>query len=181
MKQLKKSSKFFTTIVIVCTLFLLSNCNKSGDEEDPQAKYVGTWTLENIGVESTIEGKTLEQYITENGGSLSNVQAVSENILSILNDLFGGGVGKIELKEDNTFVVTFGTAGNTRTESGSWSFNASTETLTISPDSGGDLEVMSLSSSELILQQVGYLLVDVNDDQIEEQIEVLFEFFYSKL
>jgi hypothetical protein len=175
MKQSKNNITFLLTILFTSALLIFTSCSESG-EEDPQQKFVGTWTLDRTVVGFYVNSKTLEQFLIDSGASEEEIMLVQELLISGLEDEFDDD-GQIELKSDNTYVANFGND----TDTGTWSFNANTETLTItSSDGDQDIDVISITSSKLVIGLVMSMFGDVDEDGTDDEIEVQMQQEYLK-
>ena len=178
MKRSKRNLAYLATVLITYSLLIFSGCSESSEEEpDPQSQFVGTWTTENITVAFFVDGKSLEEYILDGGGSADDVTSATQNLFSILEDELGGSEGEVELKADNTYTAKF---GNVTKDKGTWSYNPTTETLTFNSDGGQEVDVSSFSSSKIVIEQTGVLSEDIDSDEIEEEIDVYLSYNYIK-
>lgn len=176
MKQSKKSLNYFLSILFACSLLLLSNCGTEG-EADPQDQFVGTWSLDQTNVDFTVDGKSLEQFLLDDGATADEVQQAQELLLAFIEDEFGTE-GEIKLNADNTYSATFGSD----TDTGTWAYNDATGILTINSNDGQqDIDVKSITPSTLIIAIEEILIGDINDDGTDEDILLYMEQNYTKL
>ena len=175
MKQSKNNITFLLTILFTSSLLVFSSCSENG-EEDPQQKFVGVWTLDRTIVGFSVDGMSVEEFLLDNGASTEEVELVQEQLISVLQGAFDEE-GQIELKADNTYVANFGND----TDTGTWNYVASSETLTITSNDGDqDIEVISLTSSKLIIGLVISMFGDIDANGTDDEIEVQMQQEYLK-
>lgn len=179
MDRFKKSLTFLSSLFIVFSLLLFANCSSDSEGENADAQFVGTWNLTSVSVELSIDGKSLVQYLIDNG-------EMTQGEAELLEDFFKSFLeaelsdGQIELKSDHTYVADFGDDPDT----GKWSYDASSKYLTIDSDDPGEdtqmIMVKSITSSTLIIEQKEIVEEDIDDDGTSEEIDAAIEMTFSK-
>jgi hypothetical protein len=108
---MKKSIAVFAWILAAG--FLLSqftSCKKEG--ESVKDDLVGTWTIDNVTLEVTVEGKSLTEFFVDAGFSQSDAAQFAALFETALMQSF---TGTVQFKADNTYTATVSGDSNTGT------------------------------------------------------------------
>ena len=179
MNRFKQSNAFLVILSTIFSLLLFSHCSDDNDVEGENAKLVGTWILSSVDAEFMIDGKTMLDYLVDEG-ELTEIEAelIEVYLKALLEDELDDG--EIIIKSDHTYVVDFGDG----IETGTWSYDSSTKYLSINPDDIDEDPVMimvkSITSTTLTIEQS-----ETIEEEIEEgipiEIEATIEMVFTKM
>ncbi len=161
--------------LVICSLFLLPSCK---EDPAPSDNLIGTWTSDEITLNTTVNGKTLLQYyMDEFDLTASEAQVYVDMVNSIVEDFFPQNM-TIQFKSDNTYTST--TDGES--DSGTWSLSSDKKKLTTDPGTADQmiLDVIELTSSKLHLQVTQNQTEDINADEVPETLVVIVDMTFTK-
>ncbi len=116
-------------------LLLFLSCHK--EKDNPGNYLIGTWAISSRTVSATVYGKTVEQYLIEEGYGQVTAGEISNSFYNSLVELYSGTT---EFKPDSTFTGTiFGIQ-----ETGTWSMNSERDKMTLTGSISGRILVIVL-------------------------------------
>lgn len=169
---MKKLFLLAGTVLLFC---VLPSCE---DDSAPEDELIGTWTSDEISMNATVNGKTLQQYyMDEFGLTASEAQQWVDMVNSILEDYFPQNI-TIQFKSDNTYT---GTADG-EPDSGTWSISSDGKKLTTDPGTVDEMvmDIVELTSDKLHLRMSQNESEDINGDDVYETLAVAIDMTFTR-
>jgi len=157
--------------LIVAVMFFVS-CE---EDEEKIVSIVGTWTVESVSADMTIDGLSFMDYYTTTLG-------VPESIVQLMYNEFKKEIesmsGSIELKEDGTYVENFedGNDGDGVDDdnTGLWEISADNKVFTVDKGTEDEMvfNILTLTDSKLVMTANTTEYEDLNEDGIDETMVI---------
>ncbi|MFK7952625.1 MAG: hypothetical protein AB8B73_07235 [Ekhidna sp.] len=177
MKKINNKN-LYLFLIPLCSLFI--SCDNNEDDLtaiDGQADIIGTWTISDVFYEFLIDGTDFIEWLEANLElSPTEVQELEDTYINLID----GFKGKITFNKDNTFSSNLTDENN---DTGSWTLINSNLTLrsdTAENEEGGVYKVISLTSSNLILEVVETGISDFGEDGTNETSTTTLRLSFSK-
>lgn len=162
-------------LLLLLLLVSVFGCNK--DEEGySDEDILGAWNITGATADISVNDMPLVDYLMNSQG-LSETDALALEI--IMSDNFASGfLGDIEFKADHTFVAKFGTSPE---QTGTWELNVKDLKIQNTGESDvTDARILVLNSALMVLRFTEEQTDDINNDQTDEDISVVFELSLQK-
>ncbi len=178
MKNLLKNVLYL--LIIPLSLAFMISCSEDDDDGGDigsRSDLIGTWTVDGVTFEFTIDGVDIITWLVDNLG-LSTEDA--DEFRGIFEAAFEEGFisGTITFDDDGTYQSTIGGEA----DSGDWELNGSTLTIQSSApgDSPTNIEITTLTSSSAVLSFSETEEEDFDDDGTREELAITIEMTLSK-
>ncbi len=183
MKSHTTPRKAFFTAFLLCAMTVVcffSSCNND-DETSPSDLLIGEWTFSSASMDLTINGKTLVQYLMDEGElTESEAEILVDSLYGMIEDDFvPESTVVITIKSDGTYLITDPSSGN---DDGTWELSADGKTLTLDKGTEDEMifEVVSLSDSKLVIVSIQELEDDFNEDTVDEILAIELKMTLNK-
>lgn len=163
----------FAALLLLMSSFLISCGDDDSAEIGGEADLIGTWELVSGTVNLTVGEQSFVDFLVSQGLPQELADALAEELEGdfIDDDL------RIEINEDNTYVVT--DSGVTE-EEGTWTLTGSQLTIDPSDDSPTTFEVLELTSTTLVVRFEETEEVEIDEEGNTETLEAIVEYTFSK-
>jgi len=183
MKKHTTPRQAFVTVCLLCAMTVtcfFSSCNND-DENTPSDLLIGEWTFSTATMELSIDGKTLVQYLMDEG-ELTEAEAeiYADLIFGMVEDEFVlESTVVITIKSNGTYLITDPSSGN---DDGTWELSGDGKTLTLDKGTVDEMvfDIVSLTSSTLVIISNQEVEDDLNDDSVNETMAISIEMTLNK-
>ena len=175
--MMNKISKLFWALSFVA-LVSFTSCSND-DESFNDDDIIGIWSVTGVSPDFSVGSMSLVDYLVAEA-ELSELEA--QALESIFSQGFGDGFdGTVEMKADNTYVAEF---GDDPAENGTWELvegGTVLKLLEAGEDEATELNIISINSTNMVLEFDESESEDLNDDGIDEEITITIEMTLEKL
>ena len=158
-------------------LLSISACGDD-DESFSENDIIGVWTITAASADASVGSMSLIDYLVQTVG-LSQLEA--QALETAFSQGFANGFdGTVEMKADNTYIAEF---GDDPTETGTWELLEGGTVLRLletGEDTPTVLDIISLTSSRMVLEFSETESDDLNFDGIDEELTILIEMTLQK-
>ena len=166
-----KSNKLLFYVFIAAGI--LVSCSKNN--ESPSDLIVGTWTVTDVSINETVNGKSLTDFYIDQGYSAAEASQISD---STINIAVQNNQGSILFRSDNTYSMNFTDAN----DSGPWTISDDGKQLTLKNQLGGlfTYDIKTLTASTLDITYSRTQNNDIDNNGTYETVSFSIELIMSK-
>jgi len=169
MKKVQSNLKILFLIGVLLAFVTYTGCNKDDDEGiNPAQQFIGLWTVTNIDVDASIGGQSVKDFLVNVGG-MSEIEA--EAIATLLESMISANfTGTLEIKEDHTYITTFGGA----VDDGTWSINSTGDKITVDGGTADEMviDVISITENMLVASLDTIESIDIDDNELTPDVDI---------
>lgn len=174
--NMKKIKHLFWATAAIALLSISACSNDDGDVSEND--IVGIWTITGATADYSVGSQSLVDYLVE---TLELSQLEAQALEAGFSQGFANEYdGTVDMRADNTYVAEF---GDDPSETGTWELVEGGTVLRLL-ESGEDtptvLDVVSLTSSNMVLELTETEMDDLNFDGIEEELTLVIEMTLQK-
>jgi hypothetical protein len=167
MGKIQSNLKFLCIIGILSVFISYIGCSND-DEDNKESQLIGVWTITDADIDATIGGLSIVDYFIDIVG-LTQIEA--EGIAALFQSMVAPNfTGTIEIKDDHTYVTTFGG----QVDDGTWSLNSTGDKVTLDAGTVDEMviNIISVTSSTLVTEMETIESVDIDNNPATPDIDV---------
>lgn len=164
-------------ILSATALLAVSACGDD-DENFSESDIIGLWTVTGATADFSVGSQSLIDYLVE---TLELSQIEAQALQAAFSEGFADGFdGTVDMRADNTYVAEF---SDDPAETGTWELlegGTILRLLETGEDTPTDLNIVSLTSSRMVVEFTETESDDLNFDGIDEELTILIEMTLQK-
>jgi hypothetical protein len=171
---MEKLQSYLKVIFVMGVLFAFvtyTGCSDDDEGDNVASMLIGTWTITDSDIDAEVGGLSIKDYFIDIGG-LSELEA--ETYANLFNSFLAAMfTGTLEIKDDNTYVSTFGG----EVVDGTWSVNSTGDKIIIDGGTADEMiiTIVSLTETTLVALTTTSEFVDIDSNPLSPEVEVLLE------
>ena len=167
MKKLQPYLKTFALLSILIAFVTYTGCNNNDENgNDVAQKFIGTWTVTNVDIQTDIGGQSVKDFLMNLGVDETTATATETLLESMIGLNF---TGTLTIKEDHTYETTFGGG-----DDGTWSVNSAGDKITIDGGTVDEMiiDVVSITEHMLVASTGTTESYDLDNDPLTPDVDI---------